>query len=231
MNPLDEAHVLVVDDDADCGRSMARWLESTGFRVSLANGPTEADSFLAVGAFDAVLSDVRMPGNTQLEWIDRVLRKPAIPPVILITGNPELPTAIRAANLPIAAYLVKPPDLAELKILLQRAVQLHRQKLGLEALVRDLEAMHRNDANLDPRERVVLEEMCRVGTALAAERRHGLIARIAPSADAWRFAVADAVAVLEKTKQNFRSKELGALRQRLSSLLSTPSTPDSAPEG
>src|SRR3954464_14386473 len=68
-----EPHLLVVDDDARLRRLLQRYLSDNGFRVTLAADAAEARTSLASFAFDLIVLDVMMPGDTGIE-LTRSLR-------------------------------------------------------------------------------------------------------------------------------------------------------------
>lgn len=217
--------LLLVDDDVAAGPILAEWVGRQGYDVTYADGPAAATAALRGPEFELILSDIQMPGNHRLEWIERLFRAEQPPPVVLMTGNPELETAMRAANLPIAAYLLKPLDLGALAATMTRLVQRHRQQGELRAAARDI-ARWLEEAGPLPA----------AGDAALASRFHALVRTLTTEAsrdyrapadreDApWREAVADAIVVLEKTKHSFRSRELGQLRARLERFLRDPAT-------
>jgi DNA-binding NtrC family response regulator len=122
-------NLLLVDDDSMTGMVLGGWLRHQGYRADFVTNATEADRLLVTSTFDLVLSDIRMPGNFRLEWVQQLLANDAMPPILLITGTPELETALRAANLPVAGYLLKPVDFSILDGVIQRIVQEHRRRL------------------------------------------------------------------------------------------------------
>jgi CheY-like chemotaxis protein len=215
---MKDIRLLLVEDDYDTGVALKGWLQRLGATVTHADGPTEADAALERGEkFDVILSDVQMPGNARLQWVEKVTQDPQGPPVVLLTGNPQLDTAIRAANLPVAAYLVKPPDYAELASLLRRTAQKYQQTVRLRAILAELDRLTGLAAPLDT-------------PSLNGPLRE--LAELLDSQDQWRAgagqtdddgplraALAEAVEVIEHTKHSFRSRELGALRQKLARLL------------
>ncbi len=216
--PVKPHRILLVDDEPEIGAALFAWLERQGYAVTFAEGPEQADALLAASEFDVVLSDIQMPGNFKLEWIARHLQAPCPPPVLLMTGNPELETAMRAANLPIAGYLLKPLFYEEVAATLERLADDHRRRRELldlsNEVTRLLAAAKSTDA--DP----LAGELHRLARQLAAEaQRSPRETKHADAGGQWRDAVAETIVVLEKTKHSFRSKELGELRRRLQQLV------------
>ena len=68
-----EPHLLVVDDDARLRELLRRYLSDNGFRVTLAADAAEARASLASFAFDLIVLDVMMPGESGLD-LTRALR-------------------------------------------------------------------------------------------------------------------------------------------------------------
>lgn len=216
--PVKPPRILLVDDEPEIGAALFAWLERQGYDAAFAEGPDQADALLAAREFDVVLSDIQMPGNFKLEWIARQLQAPCPPPVLLMTGNPELETAMRAANLPIAGYLLKPLFYDEVAATLERLAADHRRRrelLDLSNEVTRLLAAAKSTA-ADP----LAKELHRLARQLAAEaQRSPRETKHADGSAHWRDAVAHTIVVLEKTKHSFRSKELGELRRRLQQLV------------
>ncbi|AOS43245.1 Transcriptional regulatory protein BasR [Lacunisphaera limnophila] len=210
---MQPARILIVEDDPIASTLLAGWARHQGAAVTTVGSTAEADTALDTWDFDLIISDVHLPGNDGLVWIEVVLARPQPPPVILITGSPELTTTVRAANLPIAGYLLKPPDFASLSALAQRLVAEHRHRRELRELSRETAWLITQLAGeTDP----LRDKLLQLSRCLMAEADQN--PRLAPQPvhdQPWRAMIADTIATLEKTKHSFRSKELGQLRQRL----------------
>jgi CheY-like chemotaxis protein len=210
--------LLLVDDDPMTGMVLGGWLRLKGYQTTFVATAAEADRLLATATFDLVLSDIRMPGNFHLEWVQQLLSNDTTPPVLLITGTPELETALRAANLPVAGYLLKPVDFTTLDDVIQRIVQEHRRRCEFISVIEDIIKMLSTPGNhAAEEEKHIVERLQHLSTGFRT--RVGRVAVGQVDTGAWRSAVTDSIAVIEKTKHSFRSKELGALRQRLQEML------------
>jgi EAL domain-containing protein (putative c-di-GMP-specific phosphodiesterase class I) len=118
--------VLVVDDEADVRAMVARALAIAGYEVVTAADGREAVEALQATPVDAVVSDVAMPELSGIDLLRAIRKRDADVPVILVTGSPNMETAIDAVKLGALQYLIKPVDMNELKLALQRAVRLGR---------------------------------------------------------------------------------------------------------
>jgi len=111
--PAEAPHILVVDDDDRIRRLLGRYLRDNGYHVTTAGSAAEARARLEGMAFDLIVLDVMMPGETGVEFT-RGLRRSATVPVLLLTamGEPE----DRIAGLESGAddYLTKPFEPREL---------------------------------------------------------------------------------------------------------------------
>jgi len=156
-------------------------------------------------------------------------------------------TAARSVRLPVTAYLTKPPDLDELTKLLDQAIASHRdfnliqggrrrlreweQELThIEQLVRSGAPANQATGVMEDYIRVSLQQAILV--LIDLERATQTLDRRA--ADRVRevdhvAALRRTVEVLERTRQNFKSKDLADLRRQLEQLLGSKMPPDSAP--
>lgn len=118
--------VLMVDDDADVLRSMARAMEAGGFAVVTAQSGAEALEDVRRGpTFDVIVSDVAMPEMDGLKLLRCVREHDLDVPVILVTGRPELATAIEAVEHGAFKYLTKPIEMPQLIEVTRRARHVH----------------------------------------------------------------------------------------------------------
>lgn len=112
--------VLVVDDDALLRQASAWVLENAGYAVRVAEGVKAALQILDTEEIDAVITDLRMPGGDGVSLLRELRRRQSEMPVLMMTGVPDISSAIDAVNLGAAAYLVKPVDASELRLVLAR---------------------------------------------------------------------------------------------------------------
>lgn len=215
------ASILIVEDDPIASTVLATWARQLGANVTEVGSTSQADSALGANDYDLILSDVHLAGNERLQWIERLLAADFCPPVLLITGNPELETTLRAANLPIAGYLVKPPDLKALAVLVQRLVTEYRHRVELRALSREAAwLLTTPDCAEADGSNPLRDRLLHLARSLAAEAGRNPRESVVPASHApWHDAINETIVVLEKTKHSFRSRELGQLRQRLQLLL------------
>jgi EAL domain-containing protein (putative c-di-GMP-specific phosphodiesterase class I) len=127
--------VLLTDDDALIRGALARRLGGLGYDVTTAADGREALELLAKTSFEVIVSDIAMPELDGIQLLRAVRQQDAEIPVVLITGAPDVSSAMQAIKLGALLYLTKPVDLEELKTVVARAVRLRRiARLKQEAL-------------------------------------------------------------------------------------------------
>lgn len=127
--------VLIADDDPTIVRSLRRSLAALGYDVKTAEDGQQAIDWTQQQSFDAIIADIDMPGLTGIELLKAVRASDPDVPVLLITGDPGLDTAIRAVRFGAFRYLAKPVDLGDLAESLAYAIQVHRlARIKREAL-------------------------------------------------------------------------------------------------
>jgi len=107
------AHILVVDDDKRLRELLRRYLSEQGFLVTAAASAAEARERLAGLAFDLIVLDVMMPGESGLE-LTRALRRENQVPILLLTAMSEGEDRIAGLETGADDYLTKPFEPREL---------------------------------------------------------------------------------------------------------------------
>jgi EAL domain-containing protein (putative c-di-GMP-specific phosphodiesterase class I) len=128
----------VADDDPELRRAVSRSLERDGYSVLTAEDGEMAAALLAEQSFDAVVSDVSMPRMGGIELL-RVARERDLEiPVLLMTGAPDVNSAIDAVRHGACEYIIKPFDSARLLQLVRRAVDLAQLAKAKREAMREL---------------------------------------------------------------------------------------------
>jgi two-component system response regulator FixJ len=151
MVALDTVHV--VDDDAAIRDSLRLFLELSGFAVQT---HASAASFLAAaaGLAGCVLTDLRMPEIDGFELQRRLAEGGVHLPVIVMTGQADIPLAVRAMRAGAVDFLEKPFQDEQLLAAIRRALAESRRLQAADSAA--AEAAGRL-ATLTPREREVLD--------------------------------------------------------------------------
>lgn len=118
--------MLLVDDDPTVLRAVGRSLRARGYLVVTAQDGEEATRHIAESNFDAILSDIGMPGIDGIQLLREVREHDLNVPVVLITGEPAVRTAVQALEYGAFHYLTKPIGPDALEAVLEKAVRVHR---------------------------------------------------------------------------------------------------------
>jgi len=137
--------VLIVDDEENFAITLKDILELKGYEADIANNGKQALQLISVppsegnGKYDISLVDLNLPDTQGLELIQCFKLYSPETEVIIITGNPSLPTAVKAMNAGAFGYIEKPYNIDRLFILLERAIERHR----LIKVLKESEARYR----------------------------------------------------------------------------------------
>jgi DNA-binding NtrC family response regulator len=121
LNTVPMPTILIVDDDAAI-RGMLYDLLSEKYECNTASMAEEALQYLEVEKYDAILTDLAMPGLTGVELLKRVQQTDLETPVILISGRGTEQDPEDLIELGAFAYVTKPFNLDEIEEVVERAV-------------------------------------------------------------------------------------------------------------
>jgi len=170
-----KGRVLIVDDEQETCDLLEMALVRVGFHVKTSTDANRALEDVASSEFDVVLTDVSMPGMSGLDLCERVLGTRPNMPVVVITGQGSLETAIAAIRVGAYDFITKPVDVKLLQLSVARAVQHHRLNDEVRRL-REAVAESDGDGSIVGRSgamRRVYELIARVGDSDASVLIHG----------------------------------------------------------
>lgn len=144
--------VFIVDDDDAFRRSLSRLLGLADFAV---------ESFSSVGDYlmaarkercGCLLLDMRMPGPDGMELLEHFGREKTGPPVILLTGHGDVPTAVEAMRKGAFDFLTKPVEKNTVVEAIRKAVHFNEQKEDSDRRIR---ALRERFSLLTPKEKEI----------------------------------------------------------------------------
>jgi two-component system nitrogen regulation response regulator GlnG len=103
--------VLVVDDDAAIRTVVAQALRRAGHEVTVADSLAQLERALAVSLPDVLITDVILPDGDGIDHVRSVAARFPLLPIIVLSAQNTLTTAVRAAEVGVYEYLPKPFDL------------------------------------------------------------------------------------------------------------------------
>jgi two-component system response regulator HydG len=121
-----KGHILVVDDEQETCDLLDMALGRHGFKVTASTNAARALELVGEHDFDVVLTDLSMPEMSGLDLCERVLGTRPDMPVVVITGQGSLETAIGAIRVGAYDFITKPVDPKLLFLSVSRAIQ-HRR--------------------------------------------------------------------------------------------------------
>ncbi len=128
--------VLVVDDEENARSALETFLTPLGYEVRGVGTLTEAREELNKGNCDVVLLDVQLPDGFGPNLLYETQSMQLRPPIILITGFPDIEIAVEAMRNGAFDFYIKPIKLDRLEISIQRAIEIVKMRREL-ALFRD----------------------------------------------------------------------------------------------
>ena len=121
---VQDPHLLVVDDDERLRALLQKYLSANGYPVSVAANAADARSLMKSMAFDLLILDVMMPGESGFDFAQSVRASSAVP-ILMLTAKSEAEDRITGLERGADDYLTKPFEPRELLLriasLLRRA--------------------------------------------------------------------------------------------------------------
>ena len=129
---METKRILIVDDDELIRKFLLDFFMDLKFEVVTAENGTDALKKFAPQSFDLVISDLMMPDMTGIELLKELIARDEKVLFFLITGYPTLETAVEAIKNGAYDYIVKPFNLEDLRIKVERAIMTRQLKSTLK---------------------------------------------------------------------------------------------------
>ncbi len=117
------ADILVVDDEESMREFLAIFLRKEGYKVTVGNNVTQGAELLRTHKFDLLISDLRLPDGSGLDLLRLTKEKYESTEVIICTAFATMENAIEAMKLGAYDYQLKPFKIAEIRIIIQKALE------------------------------------------------------------------------------------------------------------
>jgi FixJ family two-component response regulator len=151
--PLDEALVIVVDDDSSVREALSSLFRSVGLRTALFPSAQELVAAELPAVPSCLVLDIRMPGLSGLDLQAELGRSGSHVPIIFITGHGDIPMSVQAMKAGAIDFLTKPFRDQDMLDAVKAALERDRSRRREEDA---LAAMRSRFNTLTPREREVL---------------------------------------------------------------------------
>jgi two-component system nitrogen regulation response regulator NtrX len=119
------ADLLLVDDDHEVRRTLAAALGRRGFRVDTA-ADLAAVRTKPIERYDLILLDVFLPDGNGVDFLRDLVARPSLPPVVMISGQAEIETAVAAIRMGAVDFLEKPLSLDRLLVTIENVLKTRR---------------------------------------------------------------------------------------------------------
>src|SRR5229473_5531303 len=167
MSAHQNLRILFADDEKSLQEFMRSELPRLGHEVTVCADGRAAVKALEKSSFDAAILDLRMPGLTGIEVLDKLKQISPDTEAIVMTGHASMETAIDAVRLGAFDYITKPCKLAEIEAVLRKVAEKRELK-------------HKNMA-LQSRVQAAEGPTVLVGDSPAMQGVHRLISTVAPT--------------------------------------------------
>lgn len=236
---------MLADDEEAFRESTVELLRREGYFCDSAPDGIRALDMLKANSYDLLIADIRMPGNPELQFIRAIPEVSKGLPVILVTGYPSVKSAIQSIQLPVFAYLVKPFEFSDLLEEVRKSVREHKlfQRFAAarsrmqdwKARLREMEDMaqelqqRRTSPSIETflsischniMEAVFdLKNLTKILSGADEGKKEVCHLLTCPRLSVLKNSMKETIEVLEKTKDSFKSKELGKLRKKLEDMV------------
>jgi DNA-binding NtrC family response regulator len=133
------ADLLLVDDDAELRSTVAAFFRRSGYAVEESADAPTALGILGQRSFDAAVFDMRMPGLSGVALLEKLRAAGNELPVVILTGEATVESAVESMKLGAADYVMKPVRLKELESVIARAIErdrLRKENVQLREVLR-----------------------------------------------------------------------------------------------
>jgi FixJ family two-component response regulator len=150
--------ILVIDDDVDLRNSLGRLLRSVGLNAKLFASVSDFLKSEPTEGLSCLVLDVRLPGQSGLEFQRELAAAGRELPIIFITGHGDIPMSVQAMKSGAIEFLTKPVHDQELLDAIQFGLTRDRARRENESELADL---RKRFATLSPREREIMIHVAR----------------------------------------------------------------------
>ena len=111
---MENARVLLVDDETDFTDTMSHLLQNRGYQVTAVNSGESAIKALSQERYDVMVLDLKMPGMDGMATLKEAKKLELFTETLILTGHATVDTALEAIKLGAYDYLTKPCDIDDL---------------------------------------------------------------------------------------------------------------------
>ena len=117
-------HLLLIDDDPNTLASLSRAFRLAGYEATVCDSAVRALELVRAERFDVIFSDVVMPGKDGISLLEDLKAIGVTTPVVMISGQASVETAVRATRLGAVDFLEKPLSTEKLLVTIENVLRL-----------------------------------------------------------------------------------------------------------
>jgi two-component system nitrogen regulation response regulator NtrX len=183
-------HLLLIDDDPNTLASLSRAFRLAGYEATVCDNAARALELVRAEHFDLIFSDVVMPGKDGISLLQDLKASGVTTPVVMISGQASVETAVKATRLGAVDFLEKPLSTEKLLVTVENVLRLRhledenrdlRRRLGKHEIIWSGPAMERLMAQMErvaaSESRVAIQGETGTGKELIARSIHQRSAR------------------------------------------------------
>src|ERR1700684_1870187 len=117
-------HLLLIDDDPNTLASLSRAFRLAGYEATVCDNAARALELVRAERFDMIFSDVVMPGKDGIALLQDLKASGVTTPVVMISGQASVETAVKATRLGAVDFLEKPLSTDKLLVTIENVLRL-----------------------------------------------------------------------------------------------------------
>ena len=161
-------HILVADDEESMRWVLSKALRKKGFIVDLARDGAEALRLIQAGSYDLAILDIKMPGLSGLELLDRIRESRQELLVVIMTAEASMKNAIEAMKRGAYDYITKPFDLDVIDAIIEKVSRAREMTSQVSILKEELKDRYQIEKTI-------------IGNSSAMREVYKTIGKVAPS--------------------------------------------------
>jgi len=115
-------NILIVDDEKNTREGLKLILDNANYNILLAENGEKAKEVIADTNMDLIITDLKMPKVDGMELVDYIKNNSPDSEIIMLTGHGTIETAVQAMKKGVFDYIIKPVNIDELNLLVERAL-------------------------------------------------------------------------------------------------------------
>ncbi len=141
-----DTYILIVDDDIQGGEILQDILSNENYKITIVENLALAKKNLKKRFYNIILADLKLPDGSGLDLLEMTKRISEDIIVLILTGYASLETSISAINKGAFAYIQKPLNIDQLKLIIKRAVKMQELSLDNKDLLEKLKLLSVKDS-------------------------------------------------------------------------------------